>query len=169
MNKSETKAYDWLKSQGYTNINFSARRTPDFMSATGEAFEVKRRYGNTVVFTRGQFEKIHRSDATVLVMEDGKDEPIAQIPANEVSEGTIHGDLRMTIPENHRNTQKVTAYISEDLNTRMWTHINLSSQGSSTYGAVSNFVSNAFTNYLAEPHHTEFMKDRYTPKKEENK
>ncbi len=55
--------------------------------------------------------------------------------------------------------KKVTAYIPEDLNTRMWTHINQASSGTSTYGAVSNFVTDAVTNYLAEPYHTEFIKD----------
>ena len=63
--------------------------------------------------------------------------------------------------------KKVTAYIPDKLNTRMWTHINQSSPGSSTYGAVSNFVTNAVTHYLAEPYHSEFFKDNPITKKEE--
>ena len=59
------------------------------------------------------------------------------------------------------NKKKVTAYLSEELNTRMWTHISQTSEGSSTYGAVSNFVTNAVTHYLAEPYYEEFIKENY--------
>ena len=55
--------------------------------------------------------------------------------------------------------KKVTAYIPKELNTRMWIHINQTSAGTSTYGAVSNFVTNAVTCYLAEPHYTDFVSD----------
>ena len=57
--------------------------------------------------------------------------------------------------------KKVTAYIPEELNTRMWLHINQTSEGTSTYGAVSNFVTNAVTSYLAEPYHTEFISNDF--------
>ena len=66
------------------------------------------------------------------------------------------------------NKKKVTAYLPEELNTRMWTHINQTSEGSSTYGAVSNFITNAVTNYLAEPYHAEFIRDNYILKTEED-
>ena len=65
------------------------------------------------------------------------------------------------------NKRKVTAYIPEELNTQMWSYISQSTDGSSTYGAVSNFVTNAVISYLADPYHAEFIKDNSTPKDEE--
>ncbi len=64
--------------------------------------------------------------------------------------------------------KRVTAYLSEELNTRMWNHISQSTSGSSTYGAVSNFVTNAVTHYLAEPYHAEFIRDNYVLKDKED-
>lgn len=62
--------------------------------------------------------------------------------------------------------KKVTVYFTDELNTKMWTFINETSKGTSTYGAMSNFVSNAVTSYLAEPYHTEYFKDDFTAKTE---
>lgn len=56
--------------------------------------------------------------------------------------------------------KKVTAYLPAELNTQMWTYINEAASGSSTYGAVSNFVTNAVISYLADPYHAEFIKDK---------
>lgn len=56
--------------------------------------------------------------------------------------------------------KKVTAYLPEELNTQMWSYISNNTSGSSTYGAVSNFVTNAVMSYLADPYHAEFIKDK---------
>ena len=64
--------------------------------------------------------------------------------------------------------KKLIAYLPEELNTQMWTHISNNTSGSSTYGAVSNFVTNAVISYLADPYHAEFIKDNHTEKEEED-
>ena len=85
MNKTEQIAYEWLTKQGYKHISFSHRTTPDFVTETGEAFEVKKARNNVIFFGPLQAETIAQiSNLQVLVFDDTK-EPLAIIPGNELT------------------------------------------------------------------------------------
>lgn len=87
MNITEEKAYHWLEEQGYKDIIFSARRTPDFITASGERFEVKKVRSNTIWFSQGQLDKLEEfPETTILVFNEGA-QPVAHFKFSEISSG----------------------------------------------------------------------------------
>lgn len=84
MNRTETTAYNWLLAQGYENLKFSSRRTPDFVATNGQGFEVKKERNNTISFSDIQFGIISGNpDITVLIFNDSPC-PIASIKGIEL-------------------------------------------------------------------------------------
>lgn len=85
MNNSEKKGEAYLISKGYTNIVFRIRETPDFTTDNG-MFEIKRSSKNGhISFTHGQHDRIcNFENVTILVFNDSSDDPIAEIPFDEL-------------------------------------------------------------------------------------
>jgi len=81
MNKTETKAYNWLIEKQQlkpSQIVFASNKTPDFVTNTGDTYEVKRLYANSILFYENQIE--HLSDNTnILIFADKSDEPYKNI------------------------------------------------------------------------------------------
>ncbi len=75
VNKAESKAFQWLRENGYANIVFRRRATPDFLTSAGR-FEVKRLYGHKVVFREMQMRAMQPADV-VLVFDDEHVVPVA--------------------------------------------------------------------------------------------
>ena len=85
LNNTEKKAYIWLQAKGYQGISFSSNKTPDFIVASGESFEVKKVRNNTIVFSNKQFESLQECrDSKILAFNDSP-EPIAIIPFGEIA------------------------------------------------------------------------------------
>lgn len=87
MNKSEEKAYNYLKKEGYHNITFRTNQTPDFKTDNGY-FEVKRGYETKtgdfkILFSPNQRDKIQKVNGKILVFVDG-DKPIDILQSDEV-------------------------------------------------------------------------------------
>lgn len=86
MNITELKAYHWLTEQGYKDIKFQGLKNPDFITASGDAFEVKKCRNNTVVFSNRQFDQLKNMPIlSILVFNKGM-EPVAIIPFNEIAD-----------------------------------------------------------------------------------
>ena len=86
MNRSERVAYNWLRKRLPTSdIVFQKRNSPDFVTNTGDGYEAKLIRSNAITFTAGQLDKLLEfGKVSVLVMEQGAQEPIAIIPINEL-------------------------------------------------------------------------------------
>jgi len=84
MNKTEKKAKQWLQKQGYNDLVFQQRISPDFVSPSGKGFEVKLVRRNSVFFSNTQWQQLQsHPDVTVLVFNDN-DAPQAIIPFQEL-------------------------------------------------------------------------------------
>ena len=73
MNKTEQKAFEWLKNKGYkeTEIIFRSKDTPDFICSDASKYEVKFLYGSKIIFYNNQFEQMQDED-WVLVFDENK-------------------------------------------------------------------------------------------------
>ncbi|MCK5281859.1 MAG: hypothetical protein KAK00_00455 [Nanoarchaeota archaeon] len=69
MHESELIAYDWLKKKGI--IVKKNRSSPDFIGEK-ETYEVKRLYGNKLIFYETQRENIEKHKPLILVVSKGK-------------------------------------------------------------------------------------------------
>ncbi len=88
MNRSEKAAYNWLRRRlPSVDIIFQKRNSPDFVTNTGDGYEAKLIRSNAITFTYGQLDRlIDFGRVSVLVMEQGAQEPIAIIPINELKD-----------------------------------------------------------------------------------
>lgn len=92
MNVVETAAFHWLQQRGYPAdaIQFQYTRSPDFITADGDGWEVKRVSRRRVVFGARQICDIRRFGPTeVLIWQLGDDKPLAVVPFDEL---TIPGE-----------------------------------------------------------------------------
>ncbi len=95
MNKTEQMALKWLLRQyDVDDITFRYRYTPDFLTRDGKAWEVKRLYrgkhSDKILFTIEQIKSIFEiPETSILVFDDGLDEPVKIIPISEISEKDI--------------------------------------------------------------------------------
>jgi len=91
MNKTEEKAYEWLKTQGYHNITFRQRETPDFTTQEGKFFEIKKARNNVVWFTKGQRDKLAKlSDKIVVLIFDDSPAPLETVLFKELNTGNLY-------------------------------------------------------------------------------
>jgi len=88
LNITEDKAYRWLQYQGYKDIVFRARLTPDFIVEGGRSFEVKLARNNTIFITKTQYDQLSQTagELTLLVFSSEGNNPTAIIPFNEIRE-----------------------------------------------------------------------------------
>ena len=87
MNQSETKAYNWLNKQGYQNITFQHSLSPDFITESGERFEVKKVRNNTIWFSPRQHEVLSAMKDVKVILMNNADEPYAVFLFSEIKDG----------------------------------------------------------------------------------
>lgn len=92
MTKTERLALSWLLRQGYGegDVKFNWRGSPDFLLADGRRVEVKRLYGDTIIFSEKQLGELADEDE-VAVFREGDEEPVAVFPFREVKEALRRG------------------------------------------------------------------------------
>jgi len=90
MNSTERRALRWIAMKfgiEGSSVTFSHTRTPDFTLPDGSEYEVKRLYGDKIIFFPSQLFALHNHvNAKVLVFRNGELGPTAIIPVNEVLE-----------------------------------------------------------------------------------
>ncbi len=86
MNKTELLAYDWLQKQGYTGVVFQRHHSPDFLTAEGVGFEVKKARNGVIFFTDGQWDSLSRHPDVRVVIFDDTEEPLAIAEFSELVE-----------------------------------------------------------------------------------
>ena len=92
MNKTELKAYNYLKKKGYNDIAFHEHSNPDFTTKESEYFEVKVISGKTITFYKLQYEYLINHPFTTILIYDIKSplydtgEPIYSILFNELDQ-----------------------------------------------------------------------------------
>ena len=100
MNQTESKAFAWLKTQGYqeTDIIEQKNKTPDFITKDGVGYEVKLVYGKVIWFHEEQFELLKQQEnIIVLVFRKNSDQPILQIPTTELEIGKIFNGIKVVV------------------------------------------------------------------------
>ncbi len=72
MNKTEQKAFKWLKKQGYkaNEIIFREKDTPDFLCSDKKRYEVKFLYGKRIIFNSTQIVKMKAEDEVLVFDRD---------------------------------------------------------------------------------------------------
>lgn len=83
MNPTERKAHEWLLAHGAKKITYQGRKSPDFITDIGN-FEVKRLYGETVLFTQLQIPMLSSNNLMFLVYRETDEEPLRLTP-NELT------------------------------------------------------------------------------------
>lgn len=83
---------EWLVREGYRreDIEFNRYSSPDFILPDGRRIEVKRVAGNTIYFTRKQWENLD-DDVEIALVHESSQEPIAVIPFSEVKKAVESG------------------------------------------------------------------------------
>lgn len=120
MNQTETKAFDWLVTQGIrpSHIVFQGHKSPDFLIKDGRAYEVKKLLGNMILIYPRQWEEIRGFTGLQILVFNNGDTPLHIIPIDEIADGrTYWHTLRIhLLPP--RGEDEMTLYlrkIPEDL------------------------------------------------------
>ncbi len=86
MNNTEEKAINWLINQGYKSSNIIYKKTPTFIS-TDKKFEVKRLYGNQIIFYNKQYQILKKlNNVLILVFRDNENEPFLKLRFEEIKD-----------------------------------------------------------------------------------
>lgn len=116
MNKTEQRAYRWLLKNGYKDIVFSGRATPDFITKDGGLFEVKKARNKTIWFGGGQASVLQElNNVKILVYDsnEGDDEPDVIIPYDEIQYGQIiWNNYRISGTDNDKNNDTINLKIT---------------------------------------------------------
>ena len=107
LNRTEQKAKEWLIRKGYKEeeIIFNAKGSPDFTTADGKGYEVKRLYGSRIIIYGSQYEQMQKlTDVTLLVFDDEREDPRLQIPFTEIRDkpSTYQGIYISWVPRMYR-------------------------------------------------------------------
>ena len=103
MNKSEEKGYKWLLKKGYKEEEIAFQRKGiDFICADGKGYEVKKLYGHTIWFHKGQLERTKGENNSVLVF-DEEEEPIAVISSMELEKDRVISGIKITVVNKEPN------------------------------------------------------------------
>lgn len=102
MNKTEKIAYEWLtKKLGKTNVQYKRHNTPTFILSADESmsYEAKRLYGHTIWFYQNQFQKLKELEdyCKIIVIENGKSEPVALIPMPDVEANKVVNNILIRV------------------------------------------------------------------------
>jgi len=83
MNKTEEKALNWLTTQGNKRENITYRKIPTFITSDNKTFEIKRLYGNQIIFYSTHYEKLKPS-TLILVFKDSETKPFLKFKFEEI-------------------------------------------------------------------------------------
>ena len=98
MNKTELRAKKWLKSQGYSQVTFQHRNSPDFVTNAGLGFEVKKVRENTIVFSSRQWEQLKVHPNVNILIYDSSELPEAIVPFKDLEKPPSYwGKYRLVI------------------------------------------------------------------------
>lgn len=102
MNEIEKKALEYLiKYKGYNrgDIQFRSKESPDFITLSdNRGYEIKRKYGKYIYFTRNQLEVLKiLKNTEILVFEDGNNIPVSMFSSYEISEGKIIDNIKIML------------------------------------------------------------------------
>lgn len=85
MNKTEEKALDWLIKQGYKNLIY--KKTPTFITSENKKFEIKRLYGNQIIFYNKQYQILKKLDnVQILIFRDNEFSPFLKFKFDEIKD-----------------------------------------------------------------------------------
>ena len=97
MNVTEKKALNWFIQQGI-QVNYSSRRSPDFISNVGHGYEVKFLRQNSIAFGRHQFELLKQHPHVTILVFNDSESPIYTIPFIEIKhEPQYWQSIRITV------------------------------------------------------------------------
>lgn len=85
-------AKEWLESQGYEDVFFNRKGSPDFLLPDGRKIEVKRLVKNTIYFTKKQIEELD-DKVEILIIDEKERKPIATVPFSIVSKALPYGSF----------------------------------------------------------------------------
>ena len=85
MNKTEEKALKWIISQGYKNLIY--KKTPTFITFDNKNFEIKRLYGNQIIFYNKQYQILKKlTNVLILVFRDNENKPFLKFKFDEIKD-----------------------------------------------------------------------------------
>lgn len=85
MNKTEEKALDWLIKQGYKNLIY--KKIPTFITSENKKFEIKRLYGNQIIFYNKQYQILKKLDnVQILIFRDNEFSPFLKFKFDEIKD-----------------------------------------------------------------------------------
>ena len=116
-NKAEAKALQWLmRVKGIQEKDIiKTTKAPDFLTPIG-AFEVKKLYSNTIIFYGGQIEQLSKYPSVIILVFNGKDEPIIAAPFSDIDlQNLTFNGLRVVIEQTKmaRLTPELTSFLKE--------------------------------------------------------
>lgn len=113
MNKTEASAKEWLiREKGLLASNImKTNGTPDFVTPIG-GFEVKKLYGDKVIFYSKQIEQLQRYPGVVVLVFNGNGELIKEAPFSEMKDG-VFGEIKVV--ETNQSSIQVSQELKEIL------------------------------------------------------
>lgn len=85
MNKTQERALNWLISQGYKKQEIMFKQSSPCFSIKDKKFDVKRFYGNQIIFYNKQYSELKKNPNTIiLIFRDNENEPYLKINFNEL-------------------------------------------------------------------------------------
>ncbi len=91
MNKTQERALNWLISQGYKKQEIVFKQSSPCFSIKDKKFDVKRFYGNQIIFYNKQYSELKKNSNTIiLVFRDNENEPYLKINFNELKNLPTH-------------------------------------------------------------------------------
>ncbi len=91
MNRTQERALNWLVAQGYKKQDIIFKQSSPCFIIKEKKFDVKRLYGNQVIFYNKQYLKLKKSSNTViLVFKDNELEPYLKINFQEIKDLPSH-------------------------------------------------------------------------------
>jgi len=91
MNKTQERALNWLISQGYKKQEIIFRQTSPCFFIKDKKFDVKRLYGNQIIFYNSQYLELKKDPSVaILVFRDNESEPYQKIMFKEIEKLPSH-------------------------------------------------------------------------------
>lgn len=87
MNKTEEKGLNWLIGEGYKRGEIIYKKIPTFITLDDKKFEVKRLYGNQIIFYSSGYNKLkNMKDVNILVFRDHENKPFLRFKFDEIKD-----------------------------------------------------------------------------------
>jgi hypothetical protein len=85
MNKTQERALNWLISQGHKKQDIIVKQSAPCFFIKDKKFDVKRLYGNQIIFYNNQYTNLKNNpDTVILVFRDNESSPYLKIDFNEI-------------------------------------------------------------------------------------